>query len=200
MRRQRNNAESWHRSDGGVWLPGAAGAADVPRVAGDPLRGAGMVRRGMGFGFEPAGCCCGDASCVTCTLCRAPCVTGFTLEIPAFPESGCEDAEGTWFVPFVGQFTTYCMWQTGQFGFSPDAIQVTINEDRAIRAYVHWPVEYGPDRWASWIHPDYFSGSPPWPCDSISNVELQFDRAAQYMNCGLSGSPEHSVFVTASTT
>jgi len=35
-----------------VWLPGAA---DVPR---DPMRGAGMTRRGMGFGFEPAGCCC----------------------------------------------------------------------------------------------------------------------------------------------
>ena len=52
---RRRRRDDWHRSDGGLWLPGAA---DVPRVAGDPMRGAGMVRRGMGFGFEPAGCCC----------------------------------------------------------------------------------------------------------------------------------------------
>ena len=56
-RARRRRRDDWHRSDGGVWLPGAA---DVPRVAGDPMRGAGMVRRGMGFGFEPAGCCCGE--------------------------------------------------------------------------------------------------------------------------------------------
>lgn len=57
---RRRRRDDWHRSDGGVWLPGAA---DVPRVAGDPMRGAGMVRRGMGFGFEPAGCCCGEEGC-----------------------------------------------------------------------------------------------------------------------------------------
>ena len=55
---RRRRRGDWHRSDGGVWLPGAA---DVPRVAGDPMRGAGMVRRGMGMGFEPAGCCCKEA-------------------------------------------------------------------------------------------------------------------------------------------
>ena len=54
-RAHHRRADDWRRSDGGLWLPGAA---DVPRVAGDPMRGAGMVRRGMGFGFEPAGCCC----------------------------------------------------------------------------------------------------------------------------------------------
>lgn len=52
---RRRRRDDWHRSDGGVWLPGAG---DVPRAADVPLRGAGMVRRGMGFGFEPAGCCC----------------------------------------------------------------------------------------------------------------------------------------------
>jgi hypothetical protein len=51
---RRRRRDDWRRSDGGVWLPGAA---DVPRVAGDPMRG-GMTRRGMGSGFEPAGCCC----------------------------------------------------------------------------------------------------------------------------------------------
>lgn len=49
-RAHRRRYDDWQRTDGGVWLPRAA---DVP------LRGAGMVRRGMGFGFEPAGCCCG---------------------------------------------------------------------------------------------------------------------------------------------
>lgn len=58
---RRRRRDDWHRSDGGVWLPGAA---DVPRVAGDPMRGAGMVRRGMGLGFLPAGCCCGEEGCV----------------------------------------------------------------------------------------------------------------------------------------
>jgi hypothetical protein len=47
--RRKRQADDWQRTDGGVWLPRAG---DVP------LRGAGMVRRGMGFGFEPAGCCC----------------------------------------------------------------------------------------------------------------------------------------------
>jgi hypothetical protein len=61
-RAHHRRADDWRRSDGGLWLPGAA---DVPRVAGDPMRGAGMVRRGMGMGFEPAGCCCGDEGCGT---------------------------------------------------------------------------------------------------------------------------------------
>ena len=68
-RARRRRRDDWHRSGGGVWLPGAAGAAgaaDVPRVAGDPMRGAGMVRRGMGFGFEPAGCCCGEGETEGC--------------------------------------------------------------------------------------------------------------------------------------
>ena len=58
-RAHHRRADDWHRSDGGLWLPGAA---DVPRVAGDPMRGAGMVRRGMGMGFEPAGCCCEETA------------------------------------------------------------------------------------------------------------------------------------------
>ena len=62
-RARRRRRDDWHRSGGGVWLPGAA---DVPRVAGDPMRGAGMVRRGMGFGFEPAGCCCGEGETEGC--------------------------------------------------------------------------------------------------------------------------------------
>ena len=49
----RRRADDWQRTDGGVWLPRAG---DVP------LRGAGMVRRGMGFGFEPAGYCCEPAT------------------------------------------------------------------------------------------------------------------------------------------
>ena len=62
--------DDWRRSDGGLWLPGAA---DVPRVAGDPMRGAGMVRRGFGLGFEPAGCCCEFVLCpfpLSCGNCQ----------------------------------------------------------------------------------------------------------------------------------
>ena len=51
------HADDWQRTDGGVWLPR------------DPMRGAGMVRRGMGFGFEPAGCCCVSSPCKGCTDC-----------------------------------------------------------------------------------------------------------------------------------
>ena len=58
----RRRADDWQRTDGGVWLPRAG---DVP------LRGAGMVRRGMGFGFEPAGCCCEEEVVpVTCQRCQ----------------------------------------------------------------------------------------------------------------------------------
>jgi hypothetical protein len=66
---RRRRRDDWHRTDGGVWLPGAA---DVPRVAGDPMRGAGMVRRGMGFGFEPAGCCCTTGGCGEYGACLYP--------------------------------------------------------------------------------------------------------------------------------
>lgn len=53
-RNRRHDPDDWQRTDGGVY---------VPRV---PMRG-GMVRRGMGFGFEPAGCCCEvDDRCVVC--------------------------------------------------------------------------------------------------------------------------------------
>lgn len=59
--RRRHDPDDWQRTDGGVWLP---------RVADAPLRGAGMVRRGMGFGFEPAGCCCGGEEFAPCTYCN----------------------------------------------------------------------------------------------------------------------------------
>lgn len=58
-RAHHRQADDWQRTDGGVWLPR------------NPMRGAGMVRRGMGFGFEPAGCCCGEEVVpVICQRCQ----------------------------------------------------------------------------------------------------------------------------------
>jgi len=104
MRRQRNNAESWHRSDGGVWLPGAADAADVPRVAGDPMRGAGIVRRGMGFGFEPAGCCCVTGGCGEYgPMLYDPSSQTAIITIAGMPTSPCDCSpfNGVWEVAFL---------------------------------------------------------------------------------------------------
>lgn len=110
---RRRRRDDWHRSDGGVWLPR------------DPLRGAGMVRRGMGFGFEPAGCCCGDF-----VLCPFPQPCGNCEE--GEPEFGdnmpvtvtgifgeCEDCERydsllNISVPFPRNLSG-CLWRPGRY-------------------------------------------------------------------------------------
>jgi hypothetical protein len=115
-------ADDWRRSDGGVWLPGAA---DVPRVAGDPMRGAGMTRRGMGFGFEPAGCCC-EAGGIDCTHCTAL-DSEYDITLSGFSDTtywtsqcgnnvatGCTGLNGTFRVAFTDQglFAPYeCYWR-----------------------------------------------------------------------------------------
>ena len=96
-RRKYRDPDDWQRTDGGVWLPR------------DPLRGAGMVRRGMGFGFEPAGCCCG---------CCMPTYTGTLPEYLQVDISGtigsycadeeCAELDGTYIVgPNSAEGTQY---------------------------------------------------------------------------------------------
>ena len=101
-RAHRRRYDDWHRSDGGVWLPGGA---DVPRVAGDPMRGAGMVRRGMGLGFLPAGCCCG------CPPAGSRCIGGFPdylqVDLADLSAAGecsseaCAAIEGSYILPHL---------------------------------------------------------------------------------------------------
>lgn len=74
---RRHDPDDWQRTDGGVY---------VPRV---PMRG-GMVRRGMGFGFEPAGCCCG-APCATCHETVPCCIPDeMILTLDGYQHWGCD--------------------------------------------------------------------------------------------------------------
>lgn len=129
-RAHHRRADDWHRTDGGVWLPGAG---DVPRAADVPMRGAGMVRRGMGFGFGPAGCCC-EADFVDCTQCANldyeydVTISGFedtitsTVGCGDTTVTGCESLNGTFRVAWLyelapfdvgicdGAFGNGCTW------------------------------------------------------------------------------------------
>lgn len=107
-RNRRHDPDDWQRTDGGVY---------VPRV---PMRG-GMVRRGMGMGFEPAGCCC-VYSCTGCSdvipqTLEVDCTfTGFgaTTKCP-----NCPDLNDTFRLTWrEGVQSPYCQWQY-QFDPSP---------------------------------------------------------------------------------
>lgn len=94
-RRSRQDADDWQRTDGGMWLP---------RV---PLRG-GIVRRGMGHGFEPAGCCCEVEGCVD--PCSGTVPSTVQVDVEGVGYGACSNAEcdvlnGTYVLSRVpGQF------------------------------------------------------------------------------------------------
>lgn len=103
---RRRRRDDWHRTDGGVWLP----------CAGDvPLRGAGVVRRGMGFGFEPAGCYCGGETieCTRCNLLDAEydiTISGYADSTSTHPlcgetiATGCNAINGTHRITFITEY------------------------------------------------------------------------------------------------
>jgi hypothetical protein len=123
-RAHHRRADDWRRSDGGLWLPGAA---DVPR---DPMRRAGMVRRGMGMGFEPAGCCCETGvQCSHCTLLDSE----YDITLSGFEDTtywisqcgtnvatGCDVINGTHRVAYRSEISGVCRWDYGLPAISVD--------------------------------------------------------------------------------
>lgn len=89
---RRRRRDDWRRGDGGLWLPEHPGAL-VPRV---PMRG-GMTRRGMGMGFEPAGCCCGG------------CGTYYSMEYDYTGQSILVDGSG------ITNNGGKCLWMNDQY-------------------------------------------------------------------------------------
>jgi hypothetical protein len=105
---RRRRRDDWHRSDGGVWLPG------------DPLRGAGMVRRGMGMGFEPAGCCCDTTEPIEVNCCSETSVPAYvSLTLSGTPE-GALYGDGTYILENETRVggSEGCAWIYGTYGES----------------------------------------------------------------------------------
>lgn len=133
VRRRRPDADDWQRTDGGVWLPRA------------PLRG-GMVRRGMGFGFEPAGCCCvAGVECSKCSSLRS----AYDITLTGLTDiTDCRDT--TYMAFYVWNSTT-----TG-IGACNDTWRVTFSGEDIEQTHSSGCGKFGGCRWESAVRTNVF--------------------------------------------
>lgn len=182
-RAHHRHADDWQRTDGGVWLP---------RV---PMRG-GMTRRGMGFGFEPAGCCCEEPLCnCNCENCapvngeyinNAPCcwkvvISGITTTDPV--DCGtCNYFNRTY---YLSQRTPgECIWSTTVSAPCTQCAEVDLTLELSGTTFT---LTLGNHVWSR----DY--GTPP-NCCTISNYSLTHQTSS-----GDCDSTQASATITATT-